>query len=84
MVTNTIGVTFLDTNLEIDTIDFSSEHLGCDFIGKPLDKFKAVVIAYADDPDFNIRLRNIYNKEYKNKGFIYYQGISEMEALSIG
>ena len=79
-----VGVTFFDTDIEMDTMDFSSEHLGCDFIGRPIDNFKAEVAAYADDPDFNIRLRGLFNKEYKDRGYVYYQGISEMEALSIG
>lgn len=84
MVMNLVGVTILDTNLEIDALDFSSEHLGCDFIGKPIDEHITEVVAYADDTDFNIRLRNLFNREYKKMGYVYYQGISEMEALSIG
>ena len=79
------GIIFYEKPYNINFIDFGYSHIGCDsiIVDKESPDGTVDVICYASEPKYNDTLYNIYNEEYKDKGYSILQRISSLEASSI-
>ena len=72
------GIVFVEDSDVVSKLQFAYDHLECSMIFKDADfgKSEAKVVAYASSEKFNGNLEELYETKYKEKGYVYLQGLS--------
>lgn len=79
------GIAYYKIPYTVHYVDFTYEHLDCNSIIRKgnLPKKMVDVIAFATAKEFNKKLREIYNTQYKQEGYVILRGIDSAEVNSI-
>lgn len=78
------GIIYYDMPIIMNFYDFSSQHIGCDFIivneNVTKDMGQVKIVACTEEERYNRKLKKVFREKYGKKDFSFVHNISEVAA----